>query len=229
MTNQGNASRNDLVNRIIRAVVLIVVALILAVVSVSFAVHHMRLKFEDEYRGITQDKMSQVSSIIQLSVNGDEIVQDPQAAANKYSAIFNLILADTSESSFSSEEYGLFLYSNGELTGLTCSDVNNTDEYLVLNKDISEWLTSDNDLYIYTSDEFDSVLVPIADSTGKCVAVFEYKTTYDDLDKLGNVVENRILKAVMISVFVGIVIFLVQLLIPKIIKRYSSTKGGVKY
>ena len=74
MTNQGNASRNDLVNRIIRAVVLIVVALILAVVSVSFAVHHMRLKFEDEYRGITQDKMSQVSSIIQLSVNGDEIV-----------------------------------------------------------------------------------------------------------------------------------------------------------
>ena len=37
-------NESDVLNRIIRAIVIIVVALILAVVSVSFAVHHMRLK-----------------------------------------------------------------------------------------------------------------------------------------------------------------------------------------
>ena len=89
-------SEYDVVNRIARAIVLIVVALILAVVSVSFAVHHMRLKFEEEYKGITDDKMQAVSDIVQKTVSGDEIVADTQSAITKYSTVFDLMLSKTS-------------------------------------------------------------------------------------------------------------------------------------
>ena len=213
----------DVVNRIARAIVLIVVALILAVVSVSFAVHHMRLKFEEEYKGITDDKMQAVSDIVQKTVSGDEIVADTQSAITKYSTVFDLMLSKTSSESYSKEDYALFLYQGGQLSLLTTSD--DKIEFEVVNRTISEWLSSDNSIYTTRGAEAESVLVPIADSTGRCVAVFEYKCTFAALRKLGNESENRILKAVIISSAVGVVLFIVQLFIPKLLSR--GKKGGV--
>ena len=198
-SHQGNES--DIVNRIIRAVVLIVVALILAVVSVSFAVHHMRLKFEEEYKGITDAKMQTVTD----------------------NAVFPLMLADTSTDSYSKEDYALFIYSGGQLSLLTASD--DTATFTVTDTQITEWLTADNSLTTIKNSDSESILVPVSDSTGKCVAVFEYKCSFNELSKLGNEVENRILKAVIISCAAGVVLFLIQLFIPKLIMR-SGRKGG---
>ena len=218
---QNNES--DVVNRIVRAIVLIVIALILAVVSVSFAVHHMRLKFEEEYKGITDTKMQAVADVIQKTVSGQEIVNDTQSSIDKYKTVFDLMLADTSTKSYSKEDYALFLYSGGQLSLLTASD--EKAEFEVINKNISDWLSADNSIYTAKTDTYESVLVPVTDEAGKCVAVFEYKATYKELNKLGNEVENRILKAVIISCAVGVVLFMIQLFIPKLIMR--SKKGGV--
>ena len=43
-----SVNRSEMLNKIVRAVILIVVSLMLSIMSVSFAVHHMRLKFEEE-------------------------------------------------------------------------------------------------------------------------------------------------------------------------------------
>ncbi|MCR5803529.1 MAG: hypothetical protein K6G47_04625 [Clostridia bacterium] len=216
-------NESDIVNRIVRAVVLIVVALILAVVSVSFAVHHMRLKFEDEYKGITDSKMRTVSDVVQKTVSGDELIGDTQAAITKYNNIFPLLLADTSTDSYSKEDYALFLYTGGQLSLLTASD--DTASFAVVDTPISGWLSADNSTSTVYGDNSQSILVPVADSTGKCVAVFEYKCSFGELSRLGNEVENRILKAVIVSCAAGVVLFLIQLFIPKLIMR-SGRKGG---
>jgi len=220
-SHQGNES--DIVNRVIRAVVLIVVALILAVVSVSFAVHHMRLKFEEEYKGITDAKMQTVTDIVHKTISGDELINDPQGAVEKYNAVFPLMLADTSTDSYSKEDYALFIYSGGQLSLLTASD--DTATFTVTDTQITEWLSADNSLTTIKNSDSESILVPVSDSTGKCVAVFEYKCSFNELSKLGNEVENRILKAVIISCAAGVVLFLIQLFIPKLIMR-SGRKGG---
>lgn len=216
-------NESDIVNRIVRAVVLIVVALILAVVSVSFAVHHMRLKFEEEYKGITDSKMRTVTDIVQKTVSGDELIGDTQAAITKYNDVFPLLLADTSTDSYSKEDYALFLYSGGQLSLLTTSD--DTASFAVVDTPISDWLSADNSTSTVYGDNSESILVPVADSTGKCVAVFEYKCSFGELSRLGNEVENRILKAVIVSCAAGVVLFLIQLFIPKLIMR-SGRKGG---
>ena len=216
-------NESDIVNRIVRAVVLIVVALILAVVSVSFAVHHMRLKFEEEYKGITDSKMRTVSDIVQKTVSGDELIGDTQGAITKYNSVFPLLLADTSTDSYSTEDYALFLYSGGQLSLLTTSD--DTASFAVVDTPISDWLSADNSTSTVYGDNSESILVPVADSTGKCVAVFEYKCSFGELSRLGNEVENRILKAVIVSCAAGVVLFLIQLFIPKLIMR-SGRKGG---
>lgn len=216
-------NESDIVNRIVRAVVLIVVALILAVVSVSFAVHHMRLKFEEEYKGITDSKMRTVTDIVQKTVSGDELIGDTQGAITKYNSVFPLLLADTSTDSYSKEDYALFLYSGGQLSLLTTSD--DTASFAVVDTPISDWLSADNSTSTVYGDNSESILVPVADSTGKCVAVFEYKCSFGELSRLGNEVENRILKAVIVSCAAGVVLFLIQLFIPKLIMR-SGRKGG---
>lgn len=216
-------NESDIVNRIVRAVVLIVVALILAVVSVSFAVHHMRLKFEEEYKGITDSKMRTVTDIVQKTVSGDELIGDTQGAITKYNSVFPLLLADTSTDSYSKEDYAFFLYSGGQLSLLTTSD--DTASFAVVDTPISDWLSADNSTSTVYGDNSESILVPVADSTGKCVAVFEYKCSFGELSRLGNEVENRILKAVIVSCAAGVVLFLIQLFIPKLIMR-SGRKGG---
>ena len=46
--------RSDVFNSIVRAVILIIVSLLISVLSVSFAVHHMRLQYEEEFKEISE-------------------------------------------------------------------------------------------------------------------------------------------------------------------------------
>ena len=219
-----SVNQSDVFNRIIRAVILIIVSLLLSIVSVSFAMHHMRLQFEEEIKAISDTKIQQICDVVKMSVHGDEIIADPGIAAQKYSEVFSLMLADTTKSSQSTESYAMFLYSDGGLSMLLSKNSATPDQFAVAKKDISEWLSADNSISVVQNEDSESVLVPIADGSGRCVAVFEYKSTFENMDTLGDKLEGRILGAVIITVAVGVLVFLVQLLIPKLI--FNPRKGG---
>lgn len=219
-----SVNQSELLNRIVRAVILIIVALIASITFVSFAVHHMRLQFEEEFKGIADTKIQQVTDVVGITINGDEIVEDKVAAAEKYSSVLKLMLADTDSGSITSESYVLFAYSNGSLDMLFAEGADSADSFASGSRSISEWLNADNSPSIVDGKRFESVIVPVADSSGKCVGIFEYKVSYSELDSLGNTLESRILKAVILAVVAGIVLFTVQLMLPRIIK--GSKRGG---
>ena len=186
--------------------------------------HHMRLQFEEEYKAIADNKVKQVCEIVKITVNGDEIVSDPGVAAQKYGDVFSLMLAQTSEENYTDESYGMFLYTDGELQLLLSNNSEDPNDFEVASREISSWLSADNSITTIGGKNHESVLVPIADSTGKCVAVFEYKCNFDKLSSMGSSLESRVLTAVLITVAVGVICFIIQSLIPAILKK--STKGG---
>ena len=219
------AHQAEVLNRFIRTVILIIVSLMLSVLSVSFAVHHMRLQFEEEYKTIADDKIESVGDIVRRTLDGDEIASNPQDAAVKYNEVLSLMLSDVSTQSYSSESYGLFYYSDGHLSVLMNQGAEAPEAFEVASRDISEWLNADNVPTFIESDNSESVLVPVADSTGRCVAVFEYKCNFNNMKTMGDDFEGRILKSVVIAVAAGIFVYIIQLLVPKIIKRSGSGKG----
>ena len=219
------AHQAEVLNRFIRTVILIIVSLMLSVLSVSFAVHHMRLQFEEEYKTIANDKIESVSDVVRRTLDGDEIAANPQDAAVKYNEVLSLMLADVSTQSYSSESYGLFYYSDGHLSVLMSQGSEAPESFEVASRDISEWLNADNAPTYIEGDNSQSVLVPVADSSGRCVAVFEYKCNFNNLKTMGDDFEGRILKSVVIAVAAGIFVYIIQLLVPKIIKRSGSGKG----
>ena len=97
------AHQAEVLNRLIRTIILIIVSLMLSVLSVSFAVHHMRLQFEEEFKTISDDKIESVCDVVRRTLDGDEIAADPQTAAVKYNEVLSLMLADVSTQSFSAE------------------------------------------------------------------------------------------------------------------------------
>ena len=219
-----SVNQSDVLNRLVRAVILIIVSLLLSIISVSFAMHHMRLQFEEEYKAIADNKVKQVSEIVKMTVNGDEVIADPGVAAQKYSDVFSLMLAETSSENFTDESYAMFLYTDGKLQLLLSNNSDDPNDFEVANREISSWLSADNSITTIGGKNQESVLVPIADSTGKCVAVFEYRCNFDYLSSMGSKLENRVLTAVLISVAVGVLCFVIQTAIPKLLKK--TTKGG---
>lgn len=219
------AHQAEVLNRLIRTIILIIVSLMLSVLSVSFAVHHMRLQFEEEFKTISDDKIESVCDVVRRSLDGDEIAASPQDAAVKYNEVLSLMLADVSTQSLSSESYGLFLYSDGRLSVLMNHGSEAPEAFEVASRDISEWLNADNEPTTIVGNNSESLLVPVADSSGRCVAVFEYKCNFSGLKTMGNEFEGKILKCVIIAVAAGIVVYIIQLLIPKIIYKSRSGKG----
>ena len=140
LQNERTAERNDVTGRIVRICILIIVSFVVAIAAVSFAVHHMRLQFENEFKMISDNKMHQVSDIVRMSIDGDDLTSGTVNAPAKYSAILDLMLVDTTKENLSAEGYGLFAYSNGQLSLLLSRGVNDPSEFAVAGRDISEWL-----------------------------------------------------------------------------------------
>lgn len=218
------AHQAEVLNRFIRTIILIIVSLMLSVLSVSFAVHHMRLQFEEEFKTISDDKIQSVCDVVRRTLDGDEIAASPQDAAVKYNEVLSLMLADVSTQSLSSESYGLFLYSDGRLSVLMNHGTEAPESFEVASRDISEWLNADNEPTTIEGNNSESILVPVADSSGRCVAVFEYKCGFGGLKTMGNEFEGKILKCVIIAVAAGIFVYIVQLIVPKIIYKSGSAK-----
>ena len=207
-----SVNRSDTLNKIVRAVILIVVSLLLSILSVSFAVHHMRLKFEDEFKAVSDRKIQQTCDVVKLMINGDEIVADPVGATTKYEQVLDLALADTSTQSFTTETYALFLYSDGQLSRLLMHGTDDQESFQVAKHEISDWLSADNSVAVLGDKTSESVLIPIS------------KCDFNKLDELGSKTEGRVLIAVIVSVAAGVILFGIQSLIPKLIGR--SRKGG---
>lgn len=230
LQNEHTAERNDVAGRIVRICIVIIVSFVVAIASVSFAVHHMRLQFEDEFRKISDTKMQQVTDVIRMTVDGDDLVSNTVNAPAKYSAILDLMLADTSSENLSAEGYGLFAYNQGQLSLLVSRGVNANDpsEFAVASRDISEWLGGSGEQKIICGENYESIIVPIMDSTGMCVGVFEYKCTFGELFAKGNELESRILKAVIISVLAGVVVFALQEVLVSVIRNKQNGPNGKK-
>ncbi|MCQ2515974.1 MAG: hypothetical protein MJ094_03840 [Saccharofermentans sp.] len=212
-----SANQTDVLNRVIRTVILIIVSLLLSILSVSFAVHHMRLQFETEFRNTTDNKLSSICDVVGMTLDGDEIAADPSNAAVKYNDVLALMLADTTTESYTTESYALFLYTEGRLSVLMSHGPEAPESFEVASRDISDWLNIDNNPTTVGTSTTESILVPIADSTGRCVAVFEYKCSFNNLKQMGDNFESKILTSVIITVACGIVVYIIQLLVPKFI------------
>ncbi|MBP5261586.1 MAG: MFS transporter [Clostridiales bacterium] len=217
--------RSDVYNSIVRAVILIIVSLLISVLSVSFAVHHMRLQYEEEFKEISHNKIYQVSDLVKMSIDGNELRNDPANAAVKYSSVFDLMLADTTSENLSSEDYALFSYLNGQLT-LLLSDGKESSDFQVAGTEISEWLTGSFAPCVVTTDNGESIIVPITDDTGMCIGVFEYKCTFAGLTQLGDELEGRIFVAVLICLSAGIVLFVIQEVVIRILRKKQGKGSG---
>ena len=219
-----NDGKSDVFNSIVRAVILIIVSLLISVLSVSFAVHHMRLQYEEEFKSISHDKIYQVSDVVKMTVDGNELRNDPATAASKYASIFDLMLADTTSEDLSTENYALFSYLNGQLT-MIVSNGNDASEFRVASADVSEWLTGTFAPQYMDDEKTMSVLVPITDDTGMCIGVFEYKCSFSGLSNLGDEIESRIFLAVIICLAAGIVLFVIQEVTIRLLRKKQG-KGG---
>ena len=140
LQSERTAERNDVTGRIVRICILIIVSFVVAIAAVSFAVHHMRLQFENEFKMISDNKMHQVADIVRMTIDGDDLTSNTVNAPAKYSTVLDLMLVDTTKENLSAEGYGLFGYSNGQLSLLLSHGVNDPSEFAVTGRDISEWL-----------------------------------------------------------------------------------------
>ena len=209
LQSERAAERNDVTGRIVRICILIIVSFVVAIAAVSFAVHHMRLQFENEFKNIADNKMHQVTDIVRMTIDGDDLTSDTVNAPAKYNAVLELMLVDTTKENLSAEGYGLFGYSNGQLSLLLSHGVNDPSEFAVAGKNVSDWLGSTKST-VLVGKNYESVIVPITDSTGICVGVFEYKCTFNELYDIGDKLESRILTACIIAVLAGVLLFAVQ-------------------
>ncbi|MBN1891732.1 MAG: hypothetical protein JW780_03045 [Clostridiales bacterium] len=209
-------SDNNRLSTAVRALVLGFFAIVLAVVSVSFAIHHMRQGFESEYRDHYQHQLEALAINATLVIDGDEIETDPVGAGQKYPAIINLMIPNQSEDSFSTIDYGLFLcLDENSLAVIYMSD---QDALLAPITPIYKWRNIDPETYPIVSDTKNSIFVPILNSQGETVGLFELTGTHSQLREYGNILEGKLLMAVIVSAVVGLILFSVQYFVPKILR-----------
>ena len=228
LQSERTAERNDVAGRIVRICILIIVSFVVAIAAVSFAVHHMRLQFEDEFKKISDTKMNQVTDVVRMSIDGDDLVSATVNAPAKYSALLDLMLADTTAENLSAEGYGLFGYNQGQLSLLLSRGVNDPSEFAVAGRDISEWYSGTDEQTVLVGENYESIIVPVTDSTGMCVGVFEYKCTFSDLYDIGDKLESRILTSVVIAVLAGVLLFAMQEILIRFIRGRQNGSGGKK-
>lgn len=210
--NTDNVNDTNQFASVIKALVLALFAFVISVVSVSFAVHHMRNGFESEYADIYETKIISLATTSALVINGDDIVLDPVSAGQKYAAVINLLLPNNPEDKYSEINFGIYQYKDGQLF-----IVHESKESTLSSSQVqpSNWLKADLKPFIIRSDKIISILIPITDSKHSVVGLFELKGQYSGLNNYGDVLESKVLFAVIVSVSIGLLLFSIQYAIPK--------------
>ncbi|MBR3058364.1 MAG: hypothetical protein IKG93_10420 [Clostridiales bacterium] len=222
--DKSNTASNAAGN-VAKALFLSLFALALVVVSVSFAVHHMRIGFEKEYNRILINRIQSDAKNAALAVSGDEIATDPASAAVKYSAILPYMLMDANEDDYSVQAFGLYNYSNGSLSVLTGND---SDLLVASQIPVSDWLTAEMQPYEIRQEYAYHYLIPIANSENKACALLELSVKSSDIDTMGNKIESVILSTVILAVIVALAFFSLQYLIPPLVNLVSKKNTEAK-
>ena len=224
MSVKTDQSRTGSASTGLRIFILALFAIVTAIISVSFAAHHMRIGYEEEYADQLKSDVRNLAAICSLSIDGNALLADPSLAATKYASVLPALLVDSGETNQSKRLYGLYAYTNGTLTPL----IRNSENGLVAAvTPVSEWLTVDAKPYLIEKSGQITILTPVKDSKGNVVGVFELSETYSFLDSYGNSVEKKVMMSVIFSVVAGIILFSLQYLIPEIIRFIR--KRGEKY
>ena len=215
--SDNNSSASNAAGKVAKIVFLSLFALVLVIVSVSFAVHHMRLGFEKEFQKTLVSRIQTDAGNAAKIISGNEIEEDASKAAAKYSAVLLYMFMDTNEDDYTTQAFGLYEYTNGSLNMLTGSVSD-----LLVAKDIpvSEWLTAEMAPYEIKDKNVYHYMVPIKDQAGKVSALLELSAQYRPINDMGNTLETKILSTVIAAV-VG---FALQFIIPPII-RFASKKN----
>ncbi|MBQ0012907.1 MAG: hypothetical protein KBT07_09430 [Clostridiales bacterium] len=207
--------------KVAKVAFLSVFALILVITAVSFAVHHMRLGAETEFKNAMVARVRTDAKNAASVVSGEEINTDPILAAQKYSTILPFMLMDTNEDDYSTQVFGLYSYSNGVLTMLTGID----SDYLIANKiPVSDWLTAELTPYEVRDEDVFHYLVPILDQEGKVSALLELSAQTKPINEMGDKLESMILSTVSAAVIVAMAIFSLQYIVPPIVRFVSKNK-----
>jgi len=125
------------------------------------------------------------------------------------------MLPNQSEDSFSTIEYGLF--GAVDETSVLVIYMSDPDKLIYQNTPIYKWRNNDPKPYEVITETQNSLLVPILDSEGNVVALFELTGTHSGLIEFGNGLESKLLLAVIVSVFIGLMLFSLQYIIPKVL------------
>lgn len=220
-----STTASNAAGKVAKVVFLSLFALILVVISVSFAVHHMRIGFEKEFQRNLKARIQSDAKLSAMAVSGDEIVNDSAAAAVKYSAVLPYMLMDTNEDDYTTQAFGLYNYSNGSLSVLTGNESN---LLVAMDIPVSDWLTAEQEPYEIEEKSEYHYMVPIKDSEGKVVALLELSCQTKPLNDMGNKLESMILSTVLAAVLVAMALFALQYIIPPIIGLVSNKNTEAK-
>ena len=207
----------------LRVVMLALLAMVIGVLSVSFASKHMRQGFEGEYKLGVDVKIRELAILGSSMINGDDIIANPQEAGRKYERVLSAAIVNTTDVSQCIKFFALYAYSNGELIPL-CT--NSPSELTAASINVSDWLTAQGNPYELERGESLTILTPIRSSDGSVVGLYEFVGSYHFLKNFGSTIEQKVLVAALISLSAGLVLFSLHYLIPALIMILRKNRKG---
>ena len=217
--SDNSTTASNAAGKVAKIVFLSLFALVLVVVSVSFAVHHMRLGFEKEFQNTLIRRVQTDAFNAASAVSGEEIKTDSAKAAQKYGAVLPYMMLDTNEDDYTTQAFGLYEYTNGSLSMMTGND---SDLLVAMSIPVSEWMTNEMTPYEVREKNVYHYLVPIKDQEGNVAALLELSAQSRPINEMGNRLESKILSTVIVAVIVALAGFSLQFIIPPFLRLVSN-------
>ena len=216
MSTQTQANSTSLVGPL-KVLMLSLLALVVGILSVSFASQYIRHGFEREFSVDYQNKLSDLASVSASLIRGDDFAENPAAAAEKYSALLPAMFPNRTEAMQGDMFYGVYVYGNGVLTPL----YQNAPASLIGNRiDVSKWMASPVPLVIEGDDSL-TVLTAIKSGDGTVVGLYELSGSHSFFRGFGATLEGKVLFTATISFVIGILAFSLHYVVPAVLSLYN--------
>ena len=220
MPEKGKTNIYSMVG-ILKVIILALLALVVGVLSVSFASHHMRIGYEKEYEIRQEKEIKSIAALSAKAISGDDIAINPQFSAQKYESVLQaMILKNNGEVSQKTKLYAVYSYSNGTLTSLCKNTADNNLRTPQLPP--SEWINNAPEPSFYNVGRMMTVLTPVRNSEGNIVGVYELSYTYSFLDSLGNSIERKTLIGSFMVLIIALIIYSLHYVVPLVIGIFSG-------
>ena len=211
---------------ILKGFMLSLLALVIGIVSVSFASHHMRIGFEREYKDRLADKIKNMAILSAEVIHRDDLTANNQIAAQKYESVLHAMMKNSEDITAQNvKSYALYTYSNGALTVLYQSSPSG---FQAMSIPVSQWLKPSGEPAFIQMNNQMTVLTPIKNSDGNITGLYELSFTYSFLNKFGNLIERSAITGSFMVLILALFLFALHYAIPTVIDIISSLrrKGG---